>query len=322
MFSGNEVDHGHHGRMRRPAVLLGLLLLFLSACTSTTHRSTGASTGRPAAPSASTAPTRPGTGSTAAAAGAPAVPRFSHVVVVVEENHAAAEILGNPGAPYMNALARSGVVLTRSYGITHPSYPNYLALFSGSTHGISDDSCPHYFGGTNLGAQLRAHGLSFGGYAQGLPSTGYRGCTAGKFARRHAPWIDFTDLPRSLSRPMTAFPTDYSRLPRLAFVIPDLNHDMHDGTVAQADGWLRQHLARYVSWAGRHNSLLVVTWDEDDKSANNHVLGLLAGAHLRHGRYTARVDHYGLLRTLEAAFGLPAIGAARQRAPITGIWSP
>jgi acid phosphatase len=248
------------------------------------------------------------------------VPRFAHIVVAVEENHAAAEILGSHAAPYMNALARTGVVLTRSYAITHPSYPNYLALFSGSTHGITDDSCPHYYGGANLGAQLRARGLSFVGYAQSLPSAGDRACTAGKYARRHVPWADFTNLPRSVNQPMTAFPRDFARLPRLAFVIPDLENDMHDGTVAQADRWLRQHLARYASWATRHNSLLVVTWDEDDKSANNHILGLLAGAHVKPGRYTGRVDHYRLLRTLEAAFGLPGIGTARHRTPISGIW--
>jgi acid phosphatase len=321
--------------MHRALVVLGLLALLATACTSATHGGTTASapatssktapsTGRPA-PTPSTAPattSAPAASSTSAPAAVTSVPRFTHIVVVVEENHAAGEILGSSSAPYMNGLARSGVLLTQSYGVTHPSYPNYLALFSGSTHGISDDSCPHTYGSTNLGAQLRAAGSSFVGYAQGLPSSGYRGCTAGDYARRHAPWVDFTNLPSTASRPMTAFPTDYTKLPRVAFVIPDLQHDMHDGTIAQADTWLRSNLGGYAAWAGRHNSLLVVTWDEDDKSAGNHVLGILAGAHLKPGRYGGQVDHYRMLRTVEAAAGLPGIGTAAHRFPITGIWVP
>ena len=121
---------------------------------------------------------------------------------------------------------------------------------------------------------------------------------------------------------MTAFPRNYRRLPRVAFVVPNLTHDMHDGTVGQADSWLRARLAGYVSWARRHDSLLIVTWDEDDTSAGNHIPGVLVGAHVRHTQYRARVDHYAMLRTIEAACGLSPIGAATRRAPIGNIWMP
>jgi acid phosphatase len=262
----------------------------------------------------------PSGGASAGAAAAPAVPRFAHVLVVVEENHAQGEIIGNRSAPYMNSLARSGALFTRSYAIRHPSYPNYLALFSGSTHGIRDDSCPHYYRGDNLGHQLRAAHRSFAGYADALPRSGYRGCTAGPYARRHAPWVDFVDLPRSLSRPMTAFPHDYARLPALAFVTPDVDHDMHDGTIRQADSWLRAKLSGYVRWARTHDSLLVLTWDEDDRSAGNRIPTVFAGAHVRPGHYSTRVDHYRVLRTLEAAFGLRPLGQAAHRSPITSVW--
>lgn len=249
------------------------------------------------------------------------MPRFAHIVVVVEENHAYSEVIGNPAAPFINGLVESGTLLTRSYGIGHPSEPNYLALFSGSTQGVTDDSCPHAFATRNLGSQLRGHGLRFAGFAQSLPATGYRGCYAGEYARKHAPWTNFTNLPARVGRPMQAFPADYARLPRVSFVIPDLMHDMHDGTIAQADTWLHRHVGGYVRWARMHNSLVVVTWDEDDTSANNHIPGVLAGAHVRRLHYRGRVDHYRLLRTLEAACGLPAIGRAAHRSPITGIWS-
>ncbi len=308
-------------RMRSLAAAAALVLA-VAAC--------GDSGGKAARSSAAAPQPAPGStlvlasspaGSTASAATASRVPRYDHVVVVVEENHASSQVLGSSHAPYINALARSGVVLTRSYGVTHPSQPNYLALFSGSTQGITNDSCPHTLRGNNLGAQLRAHGLSFAGYSQGLPATGSRVCTYHGYARKHAPWVNFANLPGSVNRTMAAFPRDYRTLPRVSFVIPNLTYDMHDGTVRQADTWLHDHLAGYVSWARTHNSLLVLTWDEDDNTPANHILGVLAGAHLAAGRYSGRVDHYTMLRTIEAAYGLPALGRAAYRSPISGIWT-
>ena len=304
-------------RALRPVVAgLSSLLLLATACSASAKpRSTEPRPARSTNTAGSVA-----AGGAGAAAAASAVPRFAHVLVVVEENHAKGEIIGNSAAPFMNSLARHGALFTRSYAVTHPSYPNYLALFSGSTHGITDDSCPHYYSSGNLGNQLRRHGFSFAGYADGLPRTGYLGCNHGAYARRHVPWVDFRDLPRSLSHPMTAFPTNLAKLPRLAFVIPNVDHDMHDGTIAQADRWLRAKLSAYVTWARSHDSLLVVTWDEDDHSAGNHIATIVAGAHVRTGKYGTRIDHYRLLRTLEASFGLPGIGQAAHRTPVTTIW--
>lgn len=300
------------GSMRSLALGTALALL-LSGCAGSPAARTGT---HPAG--AGTTPTS----TSAAPAAAAAVPHFAHIVVVVEENHSYSDVIGSADAPYINALARSGALLTQSYGIRHPSEPNYLALFSGSTHGVTDDSCPLTFSGRNLGSQLVAHGMHFTGYAESLPATGYLGCSAGPYARKHAPWTDFSTLSPRVGKPMTSFPTDYRQLPRVAFVVPNLNHDMHDGTVAQADTWLHRHLSGYATWARQHNSLLVVTWDEDDTSSNNHVPGLLVGAHVRTEHYRGRVDHYTMLRTIEAACGLPALGAAANRTPITSVWMP
>ena len=106
-----------------------------------------------------------------AAAPPPYVPRYEHVVVVVMENHSADAVLGNPAAPWINALAAAGANFTAAYGVTHPSQPNYLALFSGSTQGVTDDSCPVAFSGVaNLASQLLAAGRSFVGYSEDLPA--------------------------------------------------------------------------------------------------------------------------------------------------------
>ncbi|MFN2562681.1 MAG: alkaline phosphatase family protein [Jatrophihabitans sp.] len=250
------------------------------------------------------------------------MPRFAHIVIVVEENRADSQVLGNRDAPYINALGRDGAILADSYGIRHPSQPNYVALFSGSTKGLTDDSCPHSYGGKNLGSQLLASGLTFGGYSESLPSRGYLGCSAGPYARKHNPWADFPDLPASVNRPLTSLAANWSALPTVAFVIPNLNHDMHDGSVRAGDTWLRDHLGGYADWARTHDSLLIVTWDEDDFTARNRIPGVMAGAHVKPGRYSRRVDHYTMLRTVEAAYGLEPLGAAAQRAPITSVWTP
>jgi phosphatidylinositol-3-phosphatase len=274
------------------------------------------------AASPSTPPTSSSAAGTAAPSGtAAAVPRFDHIIVVVLENHAYSQIVGRSSAPYLNSLADRGAVLTRSYAITHPSQPNYLAIFSGSTQDLTDDSCPHSYSGENLAAALLAAGHSFIGYSEDLPAVGFTGCSSGAYARKHSPWVNFGALPTTVNQPLTAFPSDLSRLPTVCFVIPNLDNDMHDGTVAQGDRWLQAHLGSYADWSTAHNSLLIVTTDEDDKSHDNRIATVLVGAHVRPGRYSVRTDHYGLLATLLAGYGLTPFGGAARVNPITTLWS-
>jgi phosphatidylinositol-3-phosphatase len=247
----------------------------------------------------------------------------SHVVVVMEENHSYADIIGNTGqAPYMNSLASQGALLTSSFGVTHPSEPNYMALFSGSTDGLSADTCPVNAGSAaNLGSELLAAGDTFKGYSEGLPSTGSTTCTSGSYARKHSPWINFSNVPAADSVPFTAFPTDYSTLPTVSFVIPNLDDDMHNGTINQADTWLNSKLSAYATWAKNNNSLLIVTWDEDDYTENNQIPTLFVGANVKPGKYTESINHYNLLATLEQLYGLPKAGASASAAAITDIWN-
>jgi len=256
-------------------------------------------------------------------AGLAAIPAPAHTVVVVMENHSYADIIGNPAAPFINELARRGALFTRSYAITHPSEPNYLALFSGSTQGIADDSCPDRFTAPNLAADLLKAGRSFAGYAEDLPGAGSPACSAGDYARKHVPWADFSNVPGSVSLPFTSFPaTAFARLPAVSFVIPDLCHDMHDCSVPAGDAWLRAHIGGYADWAMTHDSLLIVTWDEDDGSLGNHIATIFAGQKVRPGSYAEPITHYSVLATIEAAYALPRDGQAATATPITNIWRP
>jgi acid phosphatase len=248
------------------------------------------------------------------------LPRPDHVLVVIFENEDAGSVIGAAEAPYLTSLAASGATLVDAHAETHPSQPNYLALFSGSTQGVTDDSCPLTFSGPNLGAQLLAARRTFTGYSENLPSAGFTGCDAGAYARRHNPWVDFPALPAAVNQPYSAFPTDLSALPTVSIVVPNVCNDMHDCGVRAGDGWAKAHLAGYVGWARTHNSLLAVTFDEDSGSSANHIATFLVGPMVRTGPSKQRINHYSLLRTIEEMYGLDPIGFAAAAQPFTGIW--
>jgi len=244
----------------------------------------------------------------------------SHVVVVMEENHSYSEIIGSPSAPYINGLATAGALFTNSYAITHPSQPNYLELFSGLNQGVTDDSCPHTFSTQNLESELLTAGKTFSGYSEGLPSQGSEVCTSGEYARKHFPWTNFTNDPSDFNLPFSSFPTDYSNLPTMSWVIPDLLDDMHDGSIQQGDTWLQMNLGPYIQWAFHHNSLLIVTWDEDDGSEGNRVPTIFIGPMVKAGQYSEMINHYNVLRTLEDMYGVPHLGNSSGVKPITDVW--
>ena len=247
------------------------------------------------------------------------LPRPDHIVVVVEENKSFAQIIGNSDAPYINALARRGALFTQSYGITHPSQPNYLALFSGSTHGMGSNACPLELNGANLASALIEKGLSFVSYAESMPQAGFEGCVYGAYYRKHNPAANWKKL-AAFNQPFSAFPQDFKKLPTVALVIPDQRNDMHDGSIAQGDEWLEKNIGPYAQWAASHNSLLIITWDEDDGSANNRVATLLIGPMVKPGSSTQRINHYNILRTLLEIYGLPCIGESVGAKPINKVW--
>ena len=248
-----------------------------------------------------------------------ALPRPDHIVIVIEENKSYAQIIGNREAAYINALAGRGTLFTRSYGVTHPSQPNYLALFAGTTFGISSNVCPLDLAGKNLGSSLLEAKRSFALYAGALPRAGAADCIYGAYYRKHNPAADWPEL-AAYNLPFSDFPQDFSKLPTVALVVPDMLNDMHDGSIAQGDAWLQQNIEAYAKWAMEHNSLLVVTWDEDDGSADNRVATLFVGAMVKRGKSAQRINHYNLLRTVEDMYRLPRLGESATVPPVKGVW--
>ncbi|MFN8673831.1 MAG: alkaline phosphatase family protein [Candidatus Sericytochromatia bacterium] len=259
------------------------------------------------------------------------LPKPDHIVIVVLENHAFKQIMDDSDAPYINQIAKFGAVFTKSYGLTHPSQPNYLMLFSGSNQGIIDDEYPKNipFSTPNLASALINKGYSFAGYSEDLPYTGFTGAKSGEYASKHSPWVYWQGsgqnrLPNQINKSFTDFPKDFNNLPTLSFVIPNLDNDMHNGIfggiIKDGDKWLKNNLDSYIQWAKNTNSLLIITFDEDNKLNNNNIPTIFIGGMVNAGKYNEKITHYNILRTLEDMYGLDYVGESANNTPITSCW--
>jgi hypothetical protein len=301
------------------------------------------------------------------------LPVYDHIVIVVEENKDYQEIVGNSGAPYINkVLRREGANFTQIYGEEHFSQGNYFWMFSGGNQTIgftdevpSEKNNPDYpFKTANLGERLINKGLAFKGYAESLPGIGFTGekASEGLYARKHVPWISFANVPNGTTVANSSnlrfedFPSDRSRydtLPTVAFVVPNLDNDMHNGPITESipagDRWLRKNIDPYYQWAKDHNSLLILTFDENNDKRGymgltnplvdprscagerrgyeycidlqNRIVTIFAGAHVKPGDYPEGkgITHVNILRTIEAMYGLSKAGAQQPNAAGGGI---
>jgi hypothetical protein len=246
----------------------------------------------------------------AAAAPGAGVPRLAHVVVIVFENHERGDVLGSGSAPTFTRLASEYAQATDDEAVAHPSLPNYLALVSGSTHGVTSDctDCPQR--GPTIASQLAARHRTAFAYAEGYPSSD-------RFAKKHVPFLYF---PGGASHVVSLSRFDPTKLPAFSLVVPDLCHDMHDCSVAEGDRWLRGFITPLLA---APDTAIFVVFDEgtSDAGGGGVVPLIIAGTSVRpHSVYRQRTSHYGLLRTAEALLGLPALGHARTAPLITGIW--
>ncbi|MET9609708.1 alkaline phosphatase family protein [Streptomyces sp. NPDC006512] len=300
--------HGRNRRWRATATALACALGLVTAMT----------IGNSQAADVASAPNPP-----QAAGAAAALPGYDHVVVVVYENKQYGEIIGSANAPYVNQLANGGASLTGMKALTHPSQPNYFNLFSGGTQGITGDGCytPQSMSVPNLGQELIAAGKTFASYNEDLPGEGSTACTNGQYAQKHNPWFAFKNVPLTTGKTWAQFPrTDFNALPHLSFVVPNQCNDMHSCPVSTGDTWTRNNLDAYAQWAKANNSLLVLTWDEDNYLGSNQIATVFYGAHVKQGRYSGAYNHFNLLRTFEDLFGTGHAGNAASAQPITEVF--
>jgi hypothetical protein len=247
-------------------------------------------------------------------------PHANYVVVVIMENRDYKLVIGSKSAPYINGtLVPEAALMTDSHAIGHPSQPNYLAFFSGSTQGVKDDSCPHSFSTANAGAELLAAGKTFDGYSESMPTDGYTGCYSGKYARKHNPWVNFTNVPSTSNLIYKHFVKPPSTL---TIIVPNLCHDMHDCSTRTGDEWLSDNLPPILSYNAANNGLLILTWDEaaPDNNGKNQIATLLVGPMVKPGSYSQNITHYSVLRTIEDITGIACTADACKASDLTGMW--
>jgi phosphatidylinositol-3-phosphatase len=264
----------------------------------------------------------------ALAVGAPAAlpaSQRSHVVTIVMENAEYTDVIGSSQAPYVNALARRYALLRQSFAIWHPSLPNYLALTSGSTQGISSDCTDCKVGARNIVDQLEGAGISWGAYLEGLPKPCFAGAGAGGYAKKHNPFAYYNDIAGNPSRchhlvgfGRLASDLRAGSLPTYTWISPNLCDDGHDCGVAAGDRFLEATLPAVLRELGPQG-FLVLTWDEGSSdarccggAAGGRVATIVAGPQVRAGgQLNTPIDHYGVLGSIEEALGLaPLRGAA------------
>ncbi|WP_460536352.1 alkaline phosphatase family protein [Humibacter ginsengiterrae] len=297
---------------RWPAILASgvLVALVLTGCTAGNPDHVYPSAGTPSSSASRPAP----------AARAPTGP-LQHVVIIVDENKPAQSVIGNAHAPYLNSLANTYALASRYSAVTHPSLPNYLALTSGTTGGITTDCNPPGGScidtGPNITQEIDRSGRTWKMYAESMPAP----CTtanSGSYAVKHNPFLYFPDVTSNAAYcaahdvPYTQLAADLASttsLPNYVFISPTLCNDMHGCSIATGDAWLQSNVPRILAPPAftTQRSLLVITFDEGDQT-NNVVTCVFAGsAARRHTVSAAEITHYSLLRTIETEWGLAAL---------------
>jgi phosphatidylinositol-3-phosphatase len=256
----------------------------------------------------------------------------AHVIIVMEENYAYDEIIGNSLCPILNAVSKFSytALFNNYYAIEHPSEPNYLDLFSGQNQGITSDVSGQNGGpltDCNLGASLIQKGYTFAGYSEDQPTVGWYSSDDSPYWTKHCPWINWINCPTNDSIPVVddipysdinsytghaIFPdsNNYASLPTVTWVIPNSINDMHDNSENSAlpagDSWFHKNMMSLVRYASvpSNNTVVFVTWDEDDGSENNKVVMMAISGLIKGGTYSTSLNHYGWLREIEEMYGL------------------
>lgn len=232
----------------------------------------------------------------------------SHVFVVWFENKGYTQVVGSTAAPYINSLIQKGTLFTNAYGVTHPSYPNYIAWFSGSTQGITNDNCINVSSNTHttLFDALKKVGVSSAWYSESMPSNGYTGCSSGYYREKHNPTTIFkTTYTSTYNKVFTTSlfndTTKYATLPQLVVITPNMRSDMHDTNVSYGDTWLKNTLSKLIDWCGRNNAVFIITFDEDSKLENNRIPMIAIGAGV--GQNASQCNHYSVTKSILKLYG-------------------
>ncbi|MGH9126897.1 MAG: alkaline phosphatase family protein [Acidimicrobiales bacterium] len=219
------------------------------------------------------------------------------LMLLIMENQQAINVLGNQNAPNITRLGQHHPVATQYFGAAHPSLPNYLTLWAGSTFGITDDGPPpaHRLTGETLGSQLDAAGIPWAGYFESLaagqdPTVDGGGKDVSNdalYVVRHNPIVYFEGFNATRVKPFTTLLADLDSttepLPAFCLVIPNMADNMHDpvGSTAKdavavqtGDQWVQGLVDGIVAsrwWQA--GGVVLLLWDEAYDGSGHAVVG-------------------------------------------------
>ncbi len=286
----------------------------------------------PASPSPDPSPASSPTSSNAA------VPSSKHVVLVIEENHSYSEV-HDGGMPWLVHQGRAYAFAADYHADAVGSALDYFWLSSGSSElefGCSGWGCSKPITSDNIFRELNRAGLSWKVYAESLPEVGWMKGDSGLYAARHNPAAWYSDIVDSTAEqrkmvPFTEFAPDIARnrLPNYSLVIPNLDHDAHNGTLLEADRWLQSNigpLLQQPSFRAGGDGLLIVTFDECDAAIGNcpeHIYTALIGPNIKRSYKSSQsYGHENTLRTMLEALAVDDYpGASRNAKPMTDFFN-
>lgn len=254
-------------------------------------------------------------------------PTFSHVFLVVEENHSYSDVIGSSSMPYLNSLASQYGLATQYFANGHPSMPNYLMLTTGQMESFDDN-----FSGTisddNVVRELVKAGKSWKAYEESIPSTGYLGGDAAPYVRRHNPFSLLSDVQQDASQAanivsFSQFASDLASnsLPQFSFIAPNINNDAHTGTLPAADSWLQSNIAPLLASSTFQSSgLLIIAFDESETTdidhGGGHVATVIVSSKSK-AKYQSQslYQHQSTLRLVLAASGVTSFPGMAATAP-------
>lgn len=250
----------------------------------------------------------------------------------MEENHSYSSVIGSSSMPYLNSLAKNNTLLTNYYANTHPSIGNYFELTTGQIITNSDG-----YTGTvsqdNIVRELMLAGKTWKSYAESLPSVGYVGGDTGAYIKHHNPFAYFTDVRNSSTEknnivPFTQFAKDLAShsLPNFSFVVPNINHDAHSGSLSTADSWLKQYIAPLLANSEfQKDGILIIVFDEsyssDTAHGGGHVAAIVVGPKVqKYYKCTTFYQHQSALKTILTALGAQYDDGAAYTAPTLAVF--
>lgn len=256
-------------------------------------------------------------------------PAAAHVILVVEENHSYSQVIGNSSMPYLNGLASQFGLATQYFADTHPSIGNYLMLTTGQIE-TTDDAFSGTISDDNIVRELVKANKTWHSYAENLPNVGYVGGDVYPYLRHHNPMTYLSDVigtsQASNIVPFSQFASDVSAgsLPDFSLVIPNALNDAHDGTLAQADQWLKTNIDPLIrSSVFQQGGVLVIVFDESDMSdvahGGGHVAMVVVGPKVKKAfQSTTLFQHESTLRLALSTLGVNSFPGAAASAPDMG----